>query len=437
MDFKELFNRFSEFIIFSKEDLFPILYSASESVLDLDRYHIFTFEFSEQLLEFVAEERKDFSDYFNELKIIRCIGSAKERKQCEVFERRFDSYILSMADSYRTQLSSQSKGCDCFVDFLFDRGQEEYDVYFLRDFEAGLCANFSISPDSMDMVYIGEFISIQIPEKYAQNFVFTPFYSSRIVALKNQKVQFMKQKEHIFFLTKWNVFKEEDITIGEEISLHGQNRIMSVALRGNNCIGIEYCGDSRDEGYLHYLESVLNNHFENIPAIKGLYYARKEYPLLIMEDCMLLEKGVTKFPVKEVNQVSFLLDVVNCIIKFRDTNQSIAIKVYSDAVYVHDKGKRLEAKLCPLYGYSFTLDPGEVIYHKPSKSLLLDDLQWMVNITKYLQFGNYTDKLPEDHVMKKLLEQKWLSTDDNFRPCSFRALREDLQDLHGKYMIIH
>ena len=46
---------------------------------------------------------------------------------------------------------------------------------------------------------------------------------------------------------------------------------------------------------------------------------------------------------------------------------------------------------------------------------------------------NEDRELPKDHIMKKLLEQKWLSGEDRFRPQSYRALCEDLEDFYGKF----
>lgn len=427
-DFEELYSSFSNSLLYTKEDLFTVLYSASESVLPLERYNLQSCDYTEQVLDLIAERRKYYSDYFTDLKIIRSVGRDEQRKQCDFFERRFDSYVLNLVREHRAQ-ANLSSSTNTVVEFIFDRGQE---AYSLKEFEKLICSKFFIPPDSVYFTYGYEFVSIQIPNEFSQNFILAPYYFSRIVALKNQKVEFLTCKERSFFLMKWNIYMDGDILLGDVINSIGENQIIRVLLRGKESIALSFCGISLGDGYVQYLESLLNNYHENIPAVKGLYYSKNKYPLLIMEDCVSFEKGVTQFPVDEVNQVSFLLDIVNCIVEFMRSNQNIVIKVHSDVVYVHDNGVKLEAKLCPLYGYSFILD--HRMCDDQSVSLVPDDLQWMENITKYLQFGNYTDKLPENHLMKKLLEQKWLSDDENIRPCSFGTLHEELHDLHGKFL---
>jgi hypothetical protein len=429
-DFKELFNTFSHSVICSKKDLFPVLNSVLESVLPSDRYHCVTS--GDQLLEVNAKERKSFSDYFTDLKIIRSVDRDKHSRQCEIFERRFDSFVVSLTGEYRAKLDL-SASTYISVNFIFDRGQEGCSLNCIEEFKKIVCSKFFIPPDSVYLAYEGakyEFVSIQVPSKYSQNFMLAPLYIDRIVALKNQRVEFMACNERRFFFMKWNM--DGDVLLGDVIYSVGQNQIMSAHLKGEKSIALKYCGVSLGDGYVQYLESILNDYHEDIPAVKGLYYSKNEYPIIVMENSVPLEKSVLHLPLNEVNQVSFLLDIVNCIVVFGKTNPCIDIKVYSDVVFVYDKGVKLKAQLCPLYGYSFILDHRRC----DNQSLLLvpGDLQWMENITKYLQFGNYTDKLPEDHLMKKLLEQKWLSVDVNIRPRSFEALREELHDLHGKFL---
>lgn len=427
---KDLLNDFKKLFEKMRKTPSTLLLSASMNVFHLD---VFKFKDHEELLQFFCDRMKCFGDYFLDLKVMRCVFSSEYVKKCDNFERRFDRYILHVVYAYHAQMSPDIKDGNSLIEFILDLDKEDYNLAHVRKFIRQISKDFSIPHESMVIKYSGEgtqVISMQIPKNYMISLVFAPFFSNKITALKYERVQFlMINKEHKMFLAKWNILDSEAVSFGETIFCNGRNKIVSVKINDDVCIGLEYSDASdesvQDEGYIKFLESILNHNRKNIPAIKGLYYSNSnlQYPLLIMEKCEFVK---FRFPESEAMQASFLLDIVNCIIEFESPDQTISIKVHSDVVAIC----QLKAKVCPLYGYSFTVDHESS--DRQSKQLPLDDLRWMADITKYLQFGNCTQELPEGHVMKKLLAQKWLSGEDCFRPRSFKELCEDLQDLHGK-----
>ena len=95
-------------------------------------------------------------------------------------------------------------------------------------------------------------------------------------------------------------------------------------------------------------------------------------------------------------------------------------------MYICRKENRLEAKLCPLYGYTVLFNQAE--------NTSVENLHWMSVITEYLQFGKDGHKLPESHVLNKWLYQKWLSNKNCVGQQEYKELHEDLSDLHGKFM---
>lgn len=144
-----------------------------------------------------------------------------------------------------------------------------------------------------------------------------------------------------------------------------------------------------------------------------------------MEDCLPLKlTSHLEFPFEEISQVSILLDLVKCLIEFKAVDKLITLKIHVDAVCLHRKENRLEAKLCPLYGHTFLFDQAE----KAS----IESLKWISVVTEYLQFGKSGQNLPDNHLLKKLLYQKWLFNEDDVTQCGYKILYEDLCDLHGK-----
>ena len=354
-----------------------------------------------------------------------------------MFERRFDKYVEGLACEYRQQVSAEVDSGYFLVEFIVDQGDQQY---LCNEFKHILVKFFSVPQEFIEVKLSavggpggGQVFLIQLPEKYSSSLVLAPFYGSRIHALKNHGVQFVRYKEHEVFLSKWNLYSEQEVTLGETLHKEGSNKVISVDVRGTACNAVEYTEVSTaefDEGYVQHLENVLNHHHKNIPAMKGLCYLQNnsmQYPLLMMEHSLPLKLDPRlKFPFEEIDQVSFLLDLARCIVEFKATSKLITLKIYANAVYLCRRENRLEANLCPLYGYTFLFNQVE-----NPKFLSVENLHWMSAITEYLQFGKEGEKLPDNHVLKRLLYQKWLSNEDYARPRDYEALHKNLHDLHG------
>ena len=426
--YKELFSDFSK-LISSREYSFCALFSASNSLFALK-------ELSSgcdcgELLQYISERRVSFNDIFLGISIIRSVGSDKDREACDMFERRFDKYVEGLACEYQKQMSVHvDEGC-FVVEFIVDQGQHRC---LGSEFKHQLVEHFSIPQESIEVKLSavggpvgGQVFLIQLPEEYSSSFILAPFYGGRIHALKNFGVQFVRYKEHEIFLPKWNLYSKQEITLGETLLEEGHNKVISVNVKGTTCMAVQYTEESSisaevfDEGYIQYLKSVLNHYHKNIPAVKGLCYLQgdsKHYPLLIIEDCLSLKLNPRlEFPFEEIYQVSFLLDLVNCIIEFKAASELITLKIYANAVYICRRENKLEAKLCPLYGYTFLFDHPSV-----------ENLHWMSVITEYLQFGKDGQK---SNVLKK-----WLTKEDGIGQLEYKELHEDLCDLQGRLCVI-
>ena len=434
--FKGLFEDFEKMILSSEKDTFPPLVLALKSIYsDFDESLC---DNTKELLQYISGKRECFSDYFFEVQVIRTLGSNDHRETCEKFERGCDRYFLNIAFKYHVQLSQFLEEDTSFLEFILDRGEVNV-KHIASGFQSELSRAFSISRELLKVKYgdFGmQFLSVEIPGQFISEFIFSPLYANRVAALKNENVQFFMVGKHKFYLTKWRIFLDKEITVDKITFSYSNGHLLSVKHKDASFMALEYLIDSsgvRDKGYVQYLESILNGYHKYTPSVKGLYYPKQnsmlQYPWVIMEKCESLMGGVKEFPVKEVNQVSFLLDIVRCIREFDD--QSVAIKVNSKSIFVDHKNGKFEARFCPFYGYSY--QNMDVIEEIQVKSLAKADLQWMADITKYLQNGNENSELPKDHIMKKLLEQKWLSGEDRFRPQSYRVLCEDLEDFYGKF----
>jgi hypothetical protein len=274
-------------------------------------------------------------------------------------------------------------------------------------------------------------VTFLIPLAYLEDLVLAPLHAGTIISLKIEHINYMKFGEHELCLDRWNIINEENIKHGEVI-LKGDNNILrEVELDGVPYVALEYLAQmdnlASGMGFMKYLENSLNYDHKNMAIMKGLYYPRDNYPTLIAEKCEPLKKVVMRTEVKEVDQVSFLLDIASYIRSIENCDQSIHIKIDPSTVFACGDGNdQLVAKVYPLFQYSF-------IVHQENGTPSID-LTWMSEITKYLHFGNDSSKsLPDKHLMKKMLDQRWLSDDDRLRPANFKVLCDDLQTLLGKY----
>ena len=428
--FEHLFKEF-KISFMPKLNSFSELFFASKNLFNLDK-SMFANGDTDELLQFISRQRKYANDYFEELKIIKLVGSDGDRERCDNYEIIYNKYVLNVAYKHQTQ---EVKNDHFLAIYVLDR--ENY--YDLTQFTHKLASHFTIPASQLQVTsHELQLVSMQIPDEYISKLTLAPLYAYRCSALKTQGVQFLMFKKHKFYLSKWSIFEDVNFTFGHTIFNNEHGKIVSVNLHGDAYMAIECLRSSdatslHDEEFVKYLQCILNHYHNQLPDVKGLFYAKKssqiQYPLLITEKYEPLKNVSAYAPIHLDDQISILLDVVKCIVHFKSINESesISIKVEPSVLFFHKK-KRLVAKLFPLHGFNFTFD-----IQGKSDTLPLQDLQWMMDITKYLHYsGECADKeLPESHLLKKPLEQQWLSIEDRHRPSSFEKLREDLQDFQG------
>jgi hypothetical protein len=268
-------------------------------------------------------------------------------------------------------------------------------------------------------------VTFLIPQAYLEKLVVAPLRAGTVTSLKKEHILSIMFGGHKLCLDRWNIIKEGSIKHGEVILEYDKNIIREVELDGVPYLALEYSAQmdnlSTQREFMKYLENSLNYDHKNMAEIKGLYYLEDRYPTLIAEKCEPLKKAVMRTKMQEVNQVSFVLGIASYFRSIESCGQSVSIKIDPSTLFACDDGNgQLMAKVYPLFQHSSIL---------PSI-----DLTWLNKVTKYLHFGNDSDKpLPEEHLMKKMLDERWLSDDDRFRPASFKALCNDLQTLLGKY----
>ena len=337
-------------------------------------------------------------------RICSSIGNDEDSNVLEIFNT-YDENFVKMAEQYR-------------------RIKEKYffAIFFLGTDQENI--------PHEQVCHRAQVIWMEIPNKYYSNLKFSLF-TYKLRALMNEKVMFFMLNEHKYFLMKWKIYQETDFIFGEGIFRYENCKINYVGLQGNTYIAIEHTRkidstSAEDEEYIEYLRCIMNHYHGNLPDIKGLIIPQEgpelRYPLLIMECCESIQ-NVTN-PVKEGNQVSFLLDIAKSIARFQHINRSIHMTIDLNFLCFRARESKLIAKLIPLYGFNFTFDNQPELPH----------MQWMMDVTKRLHFGeNFIDQeLPDNHLLKKLLEQQWLSIHQQF---SYKKLSEDLQDLQGIVII--
>lgn len=403
---------------------FNELFFTARSEFDLDRISYS----SSGKPPFVAYQPKYISNYFDELKIVRLVGNDADQEKCNVFENSYDSYILNVAYRHCPKIVEDG------VTFVLDGVQD------VKQFIYEIINNFSIPPKQIKVTKLHHVnvVTMQSSEDCTSNMTLVPLYADKIALLKSKRIQLLMFKNHEFILTKWNVFRYTDFIFGENIFLNEIGKIITVHYQAHRYFAIEVfrkigSTSAEDEEFIEYIKCILNYYHANLPDVKGLIYPQEhlklQYPLLLTEGYEPLCNIASYVPVEEKYQVSFLLDIVKCIARFKHINNSINIKVNSGVLFFRKRGRNFEPKLFPLYGFSFTFNRSHV-----QEQLPLEDLAWMMDVTKYLCFGaNSKDVLPENHLLKKLLEQQWLSIEDHYRPSSFNQLSEDLQDLQSMH----
>ena len=289
---------------------------------------------------------------------------------------------------------------------------------------------------------------VLVPSKYICALTTVPLYCDRVLSLQSWNTRCIKfETQEPVHLDSLNVLNS--VNFSDETILDRNNvKMVQVGLEGAEYIALEYTESFSDEssadtGYIDYMNSLLSKKHRNVPAVKGVYYRsnpdedKRQYPTIVIENLKPLKDAVVEEEMSQVNQVSLLLDVANSVASFKHDTPKHEVLVCTDAILVQETLSESEARFCPLYGLSFVSNISQS--HDPESnaaSIPLVELQWMSDVVKFIHFkGSISEQvdLPENHVLKEMFDQKWLSINDRFRPPNYKILCDEIENLLGKY----
>ena len=392
---------------------------------------------------------------FDRLKhLISFYGTEEDKKNADHYTEHFKHYAkqrlfecdpgLISSEPVREDrvvfVSDELPGHDQVM-FVLDKGHT-FRLIDAYDFKVSVCKILQMSPHKMILVKFrpGSITIVAlIPRKYVHALTSIPLCHDKVLTLKTWdtlRIGLNEQQsislDHLSLLDDVNFNKG---TIIESASIS----VLPVDVNGTKCMALEYTAcysdeHSADTGYVDYMERFLSGKHCNLPALKGVYYhpesdnSNRHYPVVVVESLKSLKDVRIE---NEVDQVSVLSDVVSSVASFGSDH--VKCKVVPDAVFIGDSSSNIQARFCPLYGYSFVSAQSQALV--PYARVPLGELQWIDELVKFIHFkGDIPDKseLPEKHVLKKIFEQRWLSEEARFRPKNLRVLSEELHRLLGK-----
>ena len=395
---------------------------------------------------------------FDRLKhLISLYGTEEDKKNAEKYTEEYTQYAKQRVFGCDPGLISSEPGREDRVVFVSDELPGHNKVMFVLDtghtfrlidaydFKVSVCKILPMSPHKMILVRFrpGSITIIAlIPRKYAHALTSVPLCRDKVLTLKKWdtlRIGLNEQQsislDHLRLLDDVN-FDKGAIVESESIS------VLPVDVNGTKCMALEYTAcysdqHSADTGYVDYMERFLSGKHCNLPALEGVYYhpesddSNRHYPVVVVESLKSLKDVLIE---NEVDQISVLSDVVSSVASFGSDH--VKCKVLPDSVFVKDSSCDIQARFCPLYGYSYVSAQSQALVRH--KRVPLGELLWMDELVRFVHFkGNVPCKseLPEKHVLKKMFEQRWLSKEARFRPENLQVLSEELHQLLGKMHI--
>ena len=372
---------------------------------------------------------------FNVLQAVaRECGTEEDKKGMEIYEEAFFDYAKKRTFQCDPELLGQEITGYKIVMFVLDK-DHEYKLMDAYEFKAIISKWLNCEVHLLKGGLGSIVIFIQVPPKCIHALEVAPLYHHRVLRLKSWGIQFygLDGFPEIINLNNLRVVEASEVQFNDDDSIMtiGKTKIISALWEKMECMAFEYMASLPDEseadtGYVSYLQSLVSGKLKNLPAIKGvLYRYSNKYPVIIFEKMKRLQDILSE-KVSHVNQVSVLADLVECISSF----QNYEVKIFMDSIFVRDDILEIEAKFCPLYGYSFTA----VNLDSHDGPIPCNELKWMDELVKSLEFQgsvSYGTELPHDHILKKLFTQKWLAKDDRFRPGDYKELLSELQHVLG------
>ena len=334
--------------------------------------------------------------------------------------------------------------------FIINKNQDQYRISDLFSFRLHLSEYIRI--DDTKILLAGfeggsVIVHVQIPDSFLKMLLCQPLYLKKIEAFKDTSVRSYSFKDHEVILKHWNTLTNVSLPPIESFPAHEKQGkiIKSAHHQGEECMALVYPNQYSEESeidveYIKYLEALIRDHKE-VPSIKGLYYPPEEeglqkYPVVITEKLKFLEEITfpTNYDESDIDllQISLLLNIASGAKRFEKLNHKV--KVSTDHILIQEDDGEYKAKFIPVYGDSFTNEiPSD--QYSISESLPHDDLLWMKEVILHiLSHGGNTShvEIPGQHILKNVIEQKWLSKDTQFRPHTHSDLADELQHLLGK-----
>ena len=437
---------------------FNKLYSCAIDVFDLEDHEYMKFKEDRNCEQLMMKlfEQQNYVNFDKLTHLITQCGTQKDEASAQKYTEDYKHYAKQRVFDYDPDLiSTESISNDRVVFASDEKFPGHYKAMFVlgkapSSFQFADADEYKLCVCEMIGMSYHEFIVVRfirssiaivalIPRKYFHSLTNIPLYLDKVLTLKKwNTLRIGLNKQEIISLSNLNLL--DDVKFDEGSIVEGENvSVLPVDVSGTKCMALEYTAcyhneDSADRGYVEYMERFLSGKHSNLPALKGVYYhpeskdTDRHYPVIVVERLKSLRDICIE---KEVDQVSVLSDVVSSVTSFGSDH--VKCKVVPDAIFVRDSSSDIQARFCPLYGHSYVSNQSQALV--PHTPIPLGELLWMDELVKFIHFkGNVPDKseLPENHVLKKMLEQRWLCKEGRFRPQNLEKLSEELHQLVGK-----
>ena len=382
-------------------------------------------------------------------KLIQDFGSEQDKENAS-------NYIKSFKEYGKCRAIDCSKMCPSVLTnhfstiFIISANQDDYKISDLFRFRLHLSKYIEIDETKILLAGVkggSVIVHILIPDLFFKMLLYQPLYPKKLEAFKDTSVKSYYFKDHEVVLKHWNTLTNVLLPPIESSPAHEKQGkiIKSAHHQGEECMALVYPNQFSEESeidvkYIKYLEALIRDHKE-VPSIKGLYYPPEEeglqkYPVVITEKLKFLEEITfpTNYDESDIDllQISLLLNIASGAKRFEKLNHKV--KVSTDYILIQEDDAEYRAKFIPVYGHSFT-DEVPSNQYSISESLPQDDLLWMKKVILHiLSHGGNTShiEIPGQHILKNVIEQKWLSKDTQFRPHTYSELADELQHLLGK-----
>ena len=382
-----------------------------------------------------------FENLINE--VIPKVGTDLDKESAKEYIEEFKKYAKFRVFECKLEFSPVLANYYKII-FIIDENHEQYKIEDLYDFRLFLGDLLGIKETKIILLGVkggSVVIHVQIPYSYFNIFEILPLYPTKFKKIKDKSIKSYKFEKHEVMLQQWEMLTDVTLHIPSNQSVYDkQGKIVSAQYQGENCTALLYPNDiseSVDIEYIKYLEVLFLSHKE-VPSIKGLYYPPTTeegmaYPVIITEKLKPLKdvaNSVNFYEESEVNQISLLLSIARCMSKFERLGKKL--KILMDNIVIQENDTELEAKFLPIYGHSY------IIEHSHESEQCIDML-WIRDVLLHiLSHGEVTTsiELPDSHLLKNIIEQKWLSKDVRLRPPSHSVLADNIQHLLGKFCFI-